>query len=66
MFFAFRVLLSNENILTRKSSGDHQVKIIKEGKKIPEEQEGMPQQQHCLPECCRYLNTQLHFRWNFF
>jgi hypothetical protein len=34
---------SRSNILTRKSSGDHQVKRRKEVKPMLEEQEGMPQ-----------------------
>jgi hypothetical protein len=36
--------------LTRKSSGGHQAKRRKEEKTKPEEQEGMPQHQHCPPE----------------
>jgi hypothetical protein len=41
-----------KKILTRKSSGDHQAKKKKKRRKkpTPEEQEGMPQHQHCPPE----------------
>jgi hypothetical protein len=35
--------------LTRQSSGGHQAKRRKEEKPKPEEQEGMPQHQHCPP-----------------
>jgi hypothetical protein len=42
---------SLKKILTRKSSGGHQAKKKKRRKKPkPEEQEGMPQHQHCPPE----------------
>jgi hypothetical protein len=36
-------------IFTRKSSEDHQAKRRKRKKLKPEEQEGMPQHQHCPP-----------------
>jgi hypothetical protein len=41
--------MSKLNILTRKSSGGHQVERRKEEKPKPEEQAGMPQRQHCPP-----------------
>jgi hypothetical protein len=50
------ILLKRRNstkFLTRKSSGGHQAKKKKGGgkkKPNPEEQEGMPQTQHCPPE----------------
>jgi hypothetical protein len=45
-------ILFKYKLLTRKSSGGHQAKKKEGGKKKskPEEQEGMPQHQHCPPE----------------
>jgi hypothetical protein len=43
------VKLKNK-FLTRKSSGGHQAKKKRRKKPKPEEQEGMPQHQHCPPE----------------
>jgi hypothetical protein len=42
--------LKIRKILTRKSSGGHQAKRKKRKKPKPEEQEGIPQRQHCPPE----------------
>jgi hypothetical protein len=42
-----RFSIQVKQILTRKSSEGHQAKRRKEEKPKPEEQEGMPQRQHC-------------------
>jgi hypothetical protein len=50
LFIANVLTVFNYNqFLIRKSSGGHQAKRIKEKKPKPEEQEGMPQRQHCPP-----------------